>query len=378
MKAMNVKISSMVLGAAAIALFSGGVIAGNTRAASGTADEPPATVLTTPTGQIVAMRRLTEAQYRNTIADIFGPDIKVAGRFEPIVRPAHELIATGAREASISPAGFEQFDAMARNIAAQVFDETHRGQFVPCAPKDVAKTDAACAKAVLTPLGRYLFRRPLTREEQAFFVRQATDAVKPTGSFYKGLELALATMLTSPRFLYVIESAEADPAGKGNLRLDNFSRASRLSFMLWNTTPNEALLAAAEQGKLTDQAQLAAVADAMVKSPRFEAGVRAFFADMLLFEKFDELSKDPIIYPYFNQDVAQQLPEQMLRTITDHLLTRDGDYRDLFTTSRTFMTRALASVYQVQAARSDGWTPYQFGPGDDRAGVLWQEGFVGI
>lgn len=378
MRAMSVKISSILVGAAAVALFTGGVIAGNTRAASGAADAPPATVLKTPTGQIVAMRRLTEAQYRNTITDIFGPDIKVAGRFEPIVRPAHELIATGAREASISPAGFEQFDAMARNIAAQVFDEAHRGQFVPCAPKDAAKADVACAKAVLTPLGRYLFRRPLTREEQAFYVRQASDAVKPTGSFHKGLELALATMLTSPKFLYVIESAERDPANPGGLRLDNFSRASRLSFMLWNTTPNETLLAAAEQGRLTDQAQLAEVADRMVQSPRFEAGLRAFFADMLLFEKFDELSKDPVIYPYFNQDVAQQLPEQMLRTITDHLLTRNGDYRDLFTTNRTFMTRALASVYQVQAARSDGWTPYQFGPNDDRAGLLGQAGFLAM
>ena len=70
-----------------------------------------------PSMRIVAMRRLTEAQYRNTIADIFGPDIRVAGRFEPIVRPAHEMIARGAREASISPAGLENFDAMARIVA---------------------------------------------------------------------------------------------------------------------------------------------------------------------------------------------------------------------------------------------------------------------
>src|SRR5918994_49859 len=79
--------------------------------------------------RIVAMRRITEAQYRNAIADIFGPDIKVAGRFEPIVRPAHELIASGASDAAISPSGFEQFDAIARVVSAQVFDETHRGQF---------------------------------------------------------------------------------------------------------------------------------------------------------------------------------------------------------------------------------------------------------
>ncbi|HMO68505.1 MAG TPA: DUF1587 domain-containing protein, partial [Novosphingobium sp.] len=70
--------------------------------------------------RIVAMRRLTEAQYRNAIADIFGTDIRVAGRFEPIVRTVHELIARGAREASISPSGLENFDAMARIVAGQV------------------------------------------------------------------------------------------------------------------------------------------------------------------------------------------------------------------------------------------------------------------
>ncbi len=331
-----------------------------------------------PTDRIVAMRRLSEAQYRNAIADIFGPDIKVAGRFEPIVRPVHEMIARGAKDASISPSGFEQFDSMARVIAAQVFDPAHRGQFAGCAPKAENQADAECARQVLAPLGRYLFRRPLTGSEQAFYIKLANDGVASTGSFYKGLELALAAMLVSPNYLYVIESAEADPDNPGGLRLDNHSRASRLSFLLWNTTPNEALLKAAEDGRLTNPGDLSAVADRMVKSPRFEQGVRAFFGDMLLFEKFDEIAKDPVIYPYFNQEVAAALPEQMLRMIVDHLVTRNGDYRQLFTVSRTFMNRPLAALYRVPVSKSQGWVPYEFTPADDRAGVLGQAGFLAL
>jgi len=341
--------------------------------------DAPASAAAQPTGySIVGMRRLTEAQYRNSIADIFGPDIRVAGRFEPIVRPVHEMIASGARDASISPSGLEQFDAMARIIAGQVFDEKHRAQFVPCAPKDAKQADGDCATRTLAPLGRYLFRRPLTPSEQAFYARLASDAAGRTGSFYKGLELSLAAMLVSPNYLYIIETAEPDPASPGALRLDNFSRASRLSFMLWNSTPNEALLQAASAGKLTDQAELSAIAGRMVQSQRFEQGVRAFFADMLLFEKFDELAKDPIIYPYFNQEVAQALPEQLLRTITGHLLTDNGDYRQLFTTNRTFLTRALGGLYQVQVHKSQGWERYEFAAGDDRAGILGQAGFLAI
>jgi len=356
------------------------LIVGVTTSLTANADSGAAAAAVRPAaaGRIVAMRRLTESQYRNVIADVFGPAVTVAGRIEPIVRPAHEMIASGATAASISPAGIEQFDAIGRNVARQVFDEQRRAQFVPCAPRDEKLADPTCAARTLAPLGRYLFRRPLTPTEQAFYVKLAGDGAGPSGSFYKGLELSLAAMLVSPSFLYIIETAEPDPAKPGAFRLDNYSRAARLSFVLWNTTPNDRLLKAAAAGQLTDQAQLTAIADGMVQSPRFEQGVRAFFADMLLFEKFDELSKDPLVYPYFNQEVAQALPEQMLRTITDHLLTRNGDYRKLFTTSHTFMTRALGGLYQVQVKHSTGWEPYDFAPGDDRAGLLGQAGFLAL
>lgn len=368
------------LKAAPAALFLSLALAGCTaeRTSQGAAAEPSPLVSTNPLGQVVAMRRLTEAQYRNSIADIFGPDIKVAGRFEPIVRPVHELIATGAAASTISPAGLEQFDAMARNIAAQVFAEKNRAQFMACAPRDMAAPDPDCATKVLVPIGRYLFRRPLTEAEAAAYVKIAGDAVAPGGSFHTGLALALAAMLVSPNFLYVIEGAEPDPANPGHLRLDNHARAARLSFLLWNTTPNEALLEAAAEGRLTDQAELAAIAGRMVRSSRLEEGVRAFFADMLLFEKFDEMAKDQVVYPRFNPDVAAAMPEQMLRTIVDHLVTRQGDYRELFTTRRTFINRALGPLYQTKVSASQGWVPYEFGPDDDRAGLLGQAGFLAL
>lgn len=365
-------LSRLALGAAAALAIGCGLHAGGIAAAE------PTVAISPPSGQIVALRRLTEAQYRNSIADIFGPDIVVAGRFEPIVRPVHELISSGAAGAALSPAGLEQFDAMARNIAAQVFDEKNRGQFVSCAPKSGTIADPACAEQTLVPLGRYLFRRPLTAPEQAFYVKLANDAVASTGSFHKGLELALGTMLVSPNFLYIVETAQPDPAHPGDLLLDDYSRAARLSYLLWNSTPNAALLTAAAQGKLRDDAELARFADRMTASPRFEQGVRAFFADMLLFEKFDALAKDAIIYPYFNPDVAKAMPEQLLRTIVDQVLTRDGDYRDLFTTNRTFMNRPLAALYQVRVPASEGWVPFEFPASAGRSGLLGQAGFLAL
>mgnify|MGYP001183649404 CR=1 FL=1 len=371
----KLRLSTLALGLSGLALA--GTVWTNLPADKAVAQES-ATVRAEPDFRIVGMRRLTETQYRNAIADVFGPDIRVAGRFEPIVRPVHELIASGARGSSLSPAGLERFDARARLVATQVFAPAHRAQFVPGAPASETAADDACARRTLDPLGRLLFRRPLTGSESAFYASLAAKATGATGSFGKGLELALGAMLVSPNFLYVIERAEPDPAAPGKLRLDAWSRASRLSFMLWNTTPGAALLDAAGKGTLNDPQHFRAIASRMVESPRFEGGVRAFFTDMLLFEKFDEMAKDPVVYPYFNQDVAQALPEQMLRTITDHLLTREGDYRGLFTTRRTWINRPLGAVYQVPVGNSRDWVPIEFAADSDRAGLLGQAGFLAL
>jgi Protein of unknown function (DUF1588)/Protein of unknown function (DUF1592)/Protein of unknown function (DUF1595)/Protein of unknown function (DUF1585)/Protein of unknown function (DUF1587) len=363
---------------AALSLAASGLCLGGWQWTLDPADAAATANTQSAASQIVGMRRLTEAQYRNSISDIFGPDIRVAGRFEPIVRPAHELIASGARESAISPSGLEQFDAIGRSIAAQVFDEMRRGQFLPCSPVNATAADPACARTALKPLGRLLFRRPLTQSELEHYVTLAGKGAGPSGSFHKGLELALGAMLVSPKYLYILENAEPDIDHPGALRLDSFSRAARLSFMLWNSTPNEYLLRAAELGQLTDPVALSAIANKMVNSPRFEQGVRAFFTDMLLFEKFDELAKDPVIYPYFNQDVLQALPEQTLRTITGHLLDDEGSYQALFTTPKTVMTRSLAALYQVPVRRSSGWESFSFSAQDDRAGLLGQAGFLAL
>ena len=117
---------------------------------------------------------------------------------------------------------------------------------------DPKKADDNCARAVLTPIGRYLFRRPLTDAEQASYVQMANAATSKAGDFYSGIQLALGAMLVSPNFLYIVESGEPDPAHPGQMRLDNYSRAARLSYLLWDTTPSTVLLDAADRGELTD------------------------------------------------------------------------------------------------------------------------------
>ena len=267
---------------------------------------------------------------------------------------------------------------MARGIAAQLFDPTHRDHTVPCKPQPENAPDDACAGQVLAKYGRLLFRRPLSPDELKVRVAVAHAAAASSGSFYSGLQLALATELEMPEFLFRIDTAEDDPSHPGAKRLDAFSKASRLSFLLWNSAPDDELLTAAERGELNSQRGLARQVDRLLGSPRLEAGIRALFTDMLAFDGFDTLAKDAMIYPAFNATVAADAQEQTLRTIVDLVVAQKGDYRDLFTTRKTFMDRVLGPIYYVPVAPKHGWATYEFPESDPRAGLLSQISFTSL
>src|SRR5947209_19567957 len=108
---------------------------------------------------VVSLRRLTEQEYRNSIADIFGKEIEVRGSFEPTFR-SNGLAAISTASLSVTPVGFESFNKMADDIAAQVTAEKYRSK-LPCAPKDPKTHDDGCAGKIISHYGMLLFRRPL-------------------------------------------------------------------------------------------------------------------------------------------------------------------------------------------------------------------------
>ncbi|HEX7821671.1 MAG TPA: DUF1592 domain-containing protein [Sphingobium sp.] len=322
---------------------------------------------------IAGMRRLTEAQYRNAISDIFGSDIKIGGRFDPIVRPVHELVATGASQSTISAAGFEQYDQMARDIAAQVLDPKRRRTFLSCVPTDATRADAKCARHFFEKIGLYVYRRPLAPNETDFYLKLAERGAAPVHDFYKGLELSLASMLVSPEFLYRIETI-----APGRKDFDPYTKASRLSFLIWNSIPDTALFAAAARGDLETPADLKIQVDRMLASPRTEQGARAFFTDFLQFDRVGDVSKDTLVYPRFTTGVGPDLREQALRTIVDILVTRNQPYPDIFSSRRTFLNRRLGLLYQVPVASQAGWEPHEFPVNSDRVGLLGQGAFLAL
>jgi hypothetical protein len=330
-----------------------------------------------PTPSIGQVRRLSEEQYRQTIADIFGADIKIVGRFEPDIRRSG-LMAVGSTAVTVTPSGAEQYDMMARTIAAQVVDEKHRDYLFPCKPKTAGAPDARCAQQVLAVSGRLLYRRPLTPDELRVEVSVANGVAKSTKSFYAGVQASLSGMLVSPEFLFVVERGRPTAGQPDSLTLDSYSRAARLALLLWNAAPDDELLTAAANGELDKPEGLARQVDRMMASARFERGVRAFFSDMFGFDAFQTLSKDTTIYPKFTQAVAADAEEQTLLLLVDHLVRRNQDYRELFTARRTFVNRRIGPIYRVPVVSRSGWEAHEFPEGDPRAGLLAQLSFLAL
>lgn len=322
-------------------------------------------------------RRVTGAQYRNIIRDVFGPTVRIEGQFEPEVREAG-LFAVGAGRVGVTASGLEQYDAMARGIAAQVVDASHRATLVPCVPHSAAAADPACAQRFFARAGALLYRRPLNDDELRSYVELASRSATALGSFYDGLALGLAGLLDAPQFLFRIQVSEPDPQQPGARRLDAYSSASQLSFLLWNSGPDTLLLRAAAGGARSGPSEWRREVDRLLASPRLEAGVRAFFTDMLQFERFDTLAKDAQIYPKWTVNVSRDAREQTLRTVVDQLLTRHGDYRDLFTTRRTFLTPLLGSIYRVPVPQNVLWQPFEFAAEDPRVGIQSHASFVAL
>ncbi|MEE2749943.1 MAG: DUF1592 domain-containing protein [Myxococcota bacterium] len=319
------------------------------------------------------LKRLTTEQYTNSIADLFGPEIVIARSMEPN-QSVEGLDAVGASVASLSSWGVEQFELIGFDIAEQVMsDPDLYSWFLACEPE--SSVDSTCAREGIETLGLHTWRRPLTLEEIEELNTLADNAAGVLEDFHLGFEFVIAAMLQSPHFLYMVEIGEPDDAGR---RYTNWEMASRLSYLLWNTTPDTELLEAAEAGRLTQDSSLADEISRMLEDARAQNGVSSFFSDFLGLGHLSDLSKDTQVFPYWTPDVGSAAKEETLQGIEHLVFERDGDYRSLFTTRKTFLNRRLATLYQVPAPSLEGFSETVLTKEGGRRGLLGQLSFLAL
>lgn len=334
-------------------------------------EPPPAIVPAEP-----VLHRLTRAQYHNALRDLLGPQVIVPGPIEPDESYAG-LIAIGAGRTTISPWGVEQFESAAYDLAEQALAPGPlREALVPCTPEGTI--DLACASDFVSRFGARAWRRPLSAEEVSVLAATATTGAAALDDFHAGLEIALAAILQSPSFLFRVELGEPDPDVPGERRYTAHEMASRLSFFFWNTTPDDALLAAADSGALLDDEGLRREVERLAGSSRAREGVRSFFSELFELHRLDSLTKDPSIFTHFSPELGALAREETLQVLERLIFVEDADYRDLFTTERTWVDRRLAAIYGVRASVRDGFGEVVLPREGLRRGLLGQVSFLAL
>ena len=332
----------------------------------------------------ISFVRLTPSQYRNSVHDIFGESVRVSGNGTVGGVREFGLMAMGDRKLTLSATEIESYEAVALDIASQVLSSGRRSTLLSCLPDNHKMPDTACAENFVEEVGLHLFRRPLSVDEIASYAVMAESATLSLGDFYIGLQAALVGLMVSPDFLFRIERSFPNPEVPGTRELDVWSKASRLSFFLWDTTPSPALLEAARDGDLMFEDGIKENVERMAGSVRIERGLRAFFSDMLAFDRFDTLDIDSNLFPKFTNNVEDEAREQTMLTIVDHLLMKGADYRDLFNSRETFLTPSLAALYGVpisvkqELGGQTPWVPYEFPADHARVGLLGQVTFLSL
>ena len=319
------------------------------------------------------MPRLTAAQYRNTLEDLFGEDLPRTP-IEPDTNP-YLFYSIGASTTEVSEQGVEQYGEAAFVIAAAVFaDPARQARVLACAP---ASPDDACVDAYVRGVGRRLYRRPLDEDEVARWLSVARDTAE--GDPARGAETVLAGMLQSPSFLYRIEQGEPRPEGDGTMhRYTAWEMAGRLAFLLTDAGPDDTLLDAAERGELDTPDQLSAHAERLLEGPRARAAVQSFFAQYLDLKRLEQVDLDPLLYPGFSRGLVRAMETEVRLLVDDLVFRRRADIRGLFSAPRGYVNRELAALYGIEApgATTTAFVPVTFGADVPRAGVLTLGAFL--
>lgn len=330
---------------------------------------PPALLPGTP-----ALRRLTLTQYQNSITSVLGEGLVLPTVLEPDIEEAG-LLSVGASTASVSALGVERYEAAAISVATQVVEDPERLKTVlPCVP--ASADDATCADSFVRSIGKKLWRRPLSEAEAGRLSAVVVQVGGASGDFNQGALYTLAAFLESPHFLYRKEHGQPDPEHADQRLLNDWELATRLSYTLWNTTPDDTLLEAASSGLLSTEEGLAAQVDRMLDDERARAGVRNLFTELFSLYTLDSLSKDPAVFTHASSTLGPAAREETLRVVESSVFDDAGDFRDLLTTQKTWVNRELAALYEVQAPSLDDFGEVTLEKEDGRRGLLGEAAFL--
>lgn len=223
-------------------------------------------------------------------------------------------------------------------------DTASRERIFICRPKSAAE-EQGCASTILTSLAQRAFRRPVTQADVRPLLAFYTSG-RQEGDFDHGIEKALRALLISPDFLFRVERDPKSAAAGTVYRVSDLELASRLSFFLWSSVPDDDLLKVAEQGRLHEPATLDAQVRRMLADPRSDALVQNFAGQWLSLRNLAVAKPDPDLFPEFDEGLAAAFREET-DLFFSHVLREDRSVLELLDANYSFLNQRLAEHYKV-------------------------------
>ena len=234
--------------------------------------------------------------------------------------------------------------------ASGVSDTPARQRVFICRPQSAAE-ESPCARKILRQLAERAFRRPAT-DADVDDLMKFYDAGHAGGGFEGGIRQGLTVLLADPEFLY---RAELPPSGlmAGNVyRISDLELASRLSFFLWSSLPDDELLRAARSGELRDNVKLASQVRRLLADPRSQTLASNFAFQWLNMAKLGEIQPDVALFPMLNGDVRKDFSEE-LRLFIDSVFRENRSVMDLLSADYTFLNERVALLYGIRDVKGD-------------------------
>jgi hypothetical protein len=236
------------------------------------------------------------------------------------------------------------------NPAGAPAESVSRRRIFLCRPPD-SKEEAACASRILSNLARKAWRRRVAGGDLVPILRFYSEGTK-AGTFENGIEGGVVAILASSKFLYRTERPPADAQPGTVYNLSGTELASRLSFFLWSSIPDEELLQAAEEGRLADPRTLERQVRRMLADPRAGALVTNFAFEWLKIRDLAALEPDPVVYPAFDAPLSAALCREM-ELFVGSVFREDRGVVDLLSADYSFVNERLAAHYGIDNVRGD-------------------------
>jgi len=319
----------------------------------------------------VTIRRLNRTEYNNTIRDLVGVKFQPAEDF-----PADDVgygFDNIGDVLTLPPLLMEKYLSAAEKIIVEAFRSAELkkkliGESPPADAKPRVKKEAG--RKALQEFARRAFRRTVATEEVERFVGLLELADKNGDSYEKGMQLALEGVLVSPHFLFRIE-LDAEPGNPDAVHtVNDFELATRLSYFLWSTMPDDELLRLAEAGQLRKDGSLDKQVRRMLQDPKARALVENFAGQWLQLRNLKTAAPDPGTYPAFDESLRSAMIEET-ELFFETVMKEDRGILEFIDADYTFVNERLAKHYGITGVKGDEFRRVSL-TGGARGGVLTQ------